>query len=165
MNFIERLHAETNNLQKKVNALKDFIATPKFDDLEEFHQGLLLAQQRHMVGYLNTLHIRLKYLDLPLIKMVCSHVDTCLPDYWRGHHLPYVQIPVWPGMTLEDIKGQLKSEIHQDSVSNGEEGEYDKYLQAVGDIESNSAEDYHFNEIDEDGDSVYAYFVFIEGGA
>lgn len=165
MNFIERLHKETNNLEKKVHALRNFISTPKFDDLEELHQGLLLAQQRHMVGYLNTLHLRLKHLDLPKPKMVCAHVDTCLQDYWGGHHLPYVQILVWPGMTLEDIKSQLKSEVYQEAVVNYEESEYEKYLQAIEDIESNSAEDSHFNEIeetDEDEDGVYAYFVFME---
>jgi hypothetical protein len=26
------------------------------------------------------------------------HADTCLPDYWSGHHLPHVQIPVFNGM-------------------------------------------------------------------
>lgn len=27
---------------------------------------------------------------MPKIKLECSHVDTCLPDYWSGHHLPHV---------------------------------------------------------------------------
>lgn len=33
-------------------------------------------------------------------KLECCHADTCLPDYWSGHHLPHVQIAVWRGMTL-----------------------------------------------------------------
>jgi hypothetical protein len=46
----------------------------------------------------------------------CCHVDTCLPDYWGGHHLPHVQIAVWPGMTMAQIKQAIRSELSQGAV-------------------------------------------------
>jgi hypothetical protein len=52
-----------------------------------------------------------------MIKFECCHVDTCLSDYWSGHHLPHVQIPVWPGMTLKQVKSALRSELSQGAVS------------------------------------------------
>lgn len=51
------------------------------------------------------------------MKYDCIHVDTCLPDYWGGHHLPHVQIPVWQGMTLKEIKQLLRSELSQGAVA------------------------------------------------
>lgn len=46
----------------------------------------------------------------------CIHADTCLPDYWGGHHLAHVQIPAIPGMTLADIKAALRDEVTQGAV-------------------------------------------------
>ena len=51
------------------------------------------------------------------MKLECTHTDTCLPDYWSGHHLPHVQIPVWPGMSLKDIKSLIRSEIAMGAVA------------------------------------------------
>ena len=51
-----------------------------------------------------------------MIKFECCHADTCLSDYWSGHHLPYVQIPVWRGMTLAQVKSALRSELSQGAV-------------------------------------------------
>ena len=41
----------------------------------------------------------------------CCHADTCLSDYWSGHHLPHVHIPVWRGMTLAQIKAAILAEL------------------------------------------------------
>lgn len=46
-----------------------------------------------------------------MIKFECCHADTCLPDYWSGHHLPHVQIPVYRGMTLAQVKSAIKNEL------------------------------------------------------
>lgn len=46
----------------------------------------------------------------------CCHADTCLSDYWSGHHLPHVQIPVWRGMSLAQIRAAIRSEISQGAV-------------------------------------------------
>lgn len=45
------------------------------------------------------------------VKFECCHVDTCLSGYWSGHHLPHVQIPVWRGMSLKQIKEEISNEL------------------------------------------------------
>jgi hypothetical protein len=52
-----------------------------------------------------------------MIKFECCHVDTCLSDYWSGHPLPHVQIPVWRGMTLKDVKNAIRSDLSQCAVT------------------------------------------------
>lgn len=44
------------------------------------------------------------------------HIDTCLSDFWAGHHLPHIQIPVWPGMSLRQIKQSMRDELRQGAV-------------------------------------------------
>lgn len=51
-----------------------------------------------------------------MIKFECCHAGTCLSDYWSGHHLPHVQIPVHRGMTLKDVKNAILSELSQGAV-------------------------------------------------
>lgn len=51
------------------------------------------------------------------MKMSCNHVDTCLPDYWSGHHLAHVQIPVTRRkMSLAEIRRAIRSELAQGAV-------------------------------------------------
>lgn len=50
------------------------------------------------------------------IILECVHADTCLPDYWPGHHLPHISVPVYNGMTLKALKQALKSELAQGCV-------------------------------------------------
>ena len=47
----------------------------------------------------------------------CIHADTCLPDYWGGHHLAHVQVPVWNGMSLVELKKALMSELNEGAVA------------------------------------------------
>lgn len=55
------------------------------------------------------------------MKLECAHADTCLPDYWSGHHLPHVQIPVYHGMTLKAIKESLRFELAQGAIAGSSE--------------------------------------------
>lgn len=51
------------------------------------------------------------------MKMTCAHADTCLPDYWGGHHLAHVQIPVTRRkMSLAEIRRAIRSELAQGAV-------------------------------------------------
>lgn len=50
------------------------------------------------------------------MKLECLHVDTCLSDYWSGHHLPHVQVPVWHGMSMKEIKQSILNELHHGYV-------------------------------------------------
>ena len=119
------------------------------------------------------------------MKLEIVHVDTCLPDYWQGHHKAHLQIAVWRGMSLRDIKSALRSEISQgaimgsDSIAEAlsscstcshEEQEriYRKAYAAINRIKPAKKGKRKFfldlEEVDEDDglDSVYAYFVFVE---
>jgi hypothetical protein len=50
------------------------------------------------------------------MKMNCSHVDTCLPDYWSGHHLPHVQIVAYNGMSFAAVRNAIRNELRQGAV-------------------------------------------------
>lgn len=112
----------------------------------------------------------------------CCHADTCLADYWSGHHLPHVQIPVWPGMTMAQIKQAIRSEIRQgavmgstddarllaaDMVDPGEERRADMLTRrayaAVARMKpAKKGQRRFFTDLEqtEDDESVYAFFVF-----
>ena len=61
--------------------------------------------------------MKIKGFKMSRIKFDCVHADTCLPDYWGGHHLPHVSIPVYKGMTLKEIKASILSEINQGAIA------------------------------------------------
>lgn len=113
----------------------------------------------------------------------CAHADTCLPDYWGGHHLPHIQIYVVPGMSLSDIKKALRSELSHGAVCGSNDAarvlswdvvEDEKYadkvtkaayaaIARIKPVKKNQKKFFTDIEQDENGDSsVYAYFVFRE---
>jgi len=106
------------------------------------------------------------------IKLECQYADTCLPDYWGGHHLAHVSIPAFP-MTLATLKKQLLSEVYDGVIMGSVEHEitaseewYQAAAKAISEIQRKDPKSrkYFFSDIDEpeDGcDSVYAYFVFV----
>jgi hypothetical protein len=40
-------------------------------------------------------------------------IDHCLPDYFRGHHLPVIQIGVYSNMTCGQVLKEILSEVNQ----------------------------------------------------
>ncbi len=123
-----------------------------------------------------------------MIKLECCHAGTCLSDYWSGHHLPHVQIPVYRGMTLAQVKSAIRSELSQgavmgstdnarllsaDMVRPDEEKQADQVTRAAyAAVNRMRLADKRkrklfmkLEEIDENDDcceSVYAFFVFVE---
>ena len=121
-----------------------------------------------------------------MIKFECCHADTCLSDYWSGHHLPHVQIPVYRDMTLAQVKSALHSEMNEYVSGAGElacafsydlstdkertEELHKAAHDAIDALElSDPTNDHCFmnlEEIDEDDDDcsdcTYAFFVFVE---
>lgn len=120
-----------------------------------------------------------------MLKFECCHADTCLPDYWSGHHLPHVQIPVYRGMTLAQVKSALHDELSNGYVAGSGElacaFDYDMITDkerteelhkaahdAIDAIELRDPENDHcFMDLEESTDddccdSVYAFFVFVE---
>ena len=104
----------------------------------------------------------------------CCHADTCFPDYWGGHHLAHIQVPVWNGMSLAELKKALMAELNEGAVAgSGYPGDHDEQWYAaaraaVQAIEAKTAAgaDNLFpllipqTEDDDDVPTVYAFFVF-----
>ena len=116
-----------------------------------------------------------------------AHVDTCLADYWSGHHLPHVQIAVWHGMTTRQLKQAIRDELRQgavmgstddarllsaDMVAPGEEKRAARltraaYAAVIRLKPAKKGARRLFTNLektpdDYDGESVYAFFVFVE---
>lgn len=64
-----------------------------------------------------------------------SHIDTCCSDYFRGHHLPVVQVLVDENTTYTDIKLQLLDTYT--ATGHIEKLDTEAYVQAVHDLFSN----------------------------
>lgn len=117
------------------------------------------------------------------IKLECCHADTCLPDYWSGHHLPHVQIPVFHGMSLKAIKRAIMDEIRRGCVMGSTEEamllscDYHKDEKRMDALTkaayaavrrmkpAKKGQRIFFKELEketEGEDTVYAFFVFVE---
>lgn len=56
------------------------------------------------------------------MKVSIVHADTCLSDYWPGHHRPHVQIPCTrPRMSLAEVRQLIRSEIAQGAVAGNDD--------------------------------------------
>lgn len=119
------------------------------------------------------------------MKMTCTHADTCLPDYWSGHHLAHVQIPVTRRkMSLAEIRRAIRSELRQGAVmGNSEDAQLlscdyvvdekraDALTRAayaavnrdvIGSRKGQRYADTGVTEFGYDEETVYMYFVFNE---
>lgn len=117
----------------------------------------------------------------------CVLADVCLSDYWGGHHLPHVQIPVYKGMTLKEIKEAIRQAIRWGEVMGSCDAAYLLAAEWVGPDNEKAAERItrqayaainrikpakkgqrkFFLDLEEQGEddcseSVYAFFVFVE---
>ena len=49
------------------------------------------------------------------MKVSIVHADTCLPDFWSGHHLPHVSIPAYP-QSFASVRRAIVNEIRMGAV-------------------------------------------------
>jgi hypothetical protein len=120
------------------------------------------------------------------LKLNCLHADTCLPDYWAGHHLPHVQVPVDNKMTIGQLRGAIRAELRQgavagstddarllsadmvrpDEVKRADALTRAAYAAVNRDVKMHkSGARFPFKDLpgtEDDDSSVYAYFVFKE---
>lgn len=118
------------------------------------------------------------------MKLELCHADTCLPDYWSGHHRAHVQIPVIPGMSGKDIREAIRSEISQGAVMGSDDiafllsadyvgadrdADADKVTRAVYAAinrmrPARKGQRRFFTDIEacDDAETVYAFFVIVE---
>lgn len=92
------------------------------------------------------------------------HADTCLPDYWGGHHLPHVQICVRP-MYLKEIKEAILAELSYGAIAGRYEDSEENYraLQNAAKRLKNAPgfRGKHFKDVSQEEDfPIYAFFVF-----
>ena len=108
----------------------------------------------------------------------CCHADTCLPDYWSGHHLPHVQVPVDSRTTFAELRRSLLSELAEGAVMGSDHMAYQialgmddeshrLYQSAKAAVRRlrplNKGARRAFPRLEretEDTDTVYAFFVF-----
>lgn len=99
-----------------------------------------------------------------------AHIDTCLSDYFGGHHLPHIQVEARRGMTAAQLRDALRIEIEQGAIGGDvpyevTESELFHYLalQAIDALEVLT--DPLFMDLplveDEDDESVYAFFALV----
>ena len=106
------------------------------------------------------------------MKLVILLADVCLSDYWSGHHLAHICIPVYKGMLGKDIRSALHSEVLQGAIAGSvdyqiteSEEWYNAAKDAINELELLKGEDgLYFEDLEESdedySESVYAYFVF-----
>ena len=51
------------------------------------------------------------------LKLKLGLADVCVADYWGGHHLPHVQIPVHKHTTADEVRAMLTHEVAMDAVA------------------------------------------------
>ena len=109
------------------------------------------------------------------------HVDTCLPDYWGGHHKAHICVPVWNGITFDQLKRSLHSEIAQGAVYGSDTiaellsigGDFSDEEISIADQAAHDAvdaitlsesanPDHLFANLDDDGETVYVYFLIVD---
>lgn len=51
------------------------------------------------------------------MKLTCVFVDVCHPDYWGGHHLPHVAVPVYREMAFITLRESILDELRAGAVA------------------------------------------------
>ncbi len=113
------------------------------------------------------------------MRLSCIHADTCPPDYWGGHHLPHVAVPVYPGMTIGELRDAIIGELRMGAVAGAdatpaETFENDAWMRAAcaavrRDVRMRKpGARFPFRDLPSDGDDgdcyspIHAYFVFVK---
>lgn len=104
------------------------------------------------------------------------HADTCLSDYWGGHHLPHVSVPVDGATTVKEVFDEIRSELNQGAIAGSLDWEvveseefHNACMQAVQELvelnvdilDKSAFPNLEFYGEDDDGPSVMAHFVFV----
>ena len=99
-----------------------------------------------------------------------SFVDACLPDYFRGHHLPVLQVPVGGATTRQQIADRLHSELNMGVIDyqlDKSDIDYADVHKAIDECvffdDLRKPDDIVFPDLDiySCDESVYAFFVVV----
>lgn len=98
------------------------------------------------------------------MRYTLAHADTCLPDYWSGHHLPHISVPVSRDMTAGALRDALRDEVNQgaiagaDAPADNDDAAHVAMLDAI--LALRILSEQPFADL-EDVEDVCAYFVFL----
>lgn len=110
------------------------------------------------------------------MKYTLACADTCLSDYWGGHHLPHVSVPVDGATTVKNLLDGVRSELNQGAVAGALDLEiveseefHTACMQAVQDLVEMNADlltkiafpNLEVLEGDDCCEPVMAFFVFV----
>ena len=107
------------------------------------------------------------------MKLKCSHVSTCLPDYWGGHAKAHISVPVYSGMKADELRKVLKKEVDPCGIAGADARFYDnepEHDAGCWDAAEKAIDELHIpdgplflglaSQCEDDDCSVYAYFIF-----
>lgn len=109
------------------------------------------------------------------MKLSCILADICNCDFWGGHHLPHVAVPVSRDTSISDLREAILGELRVGAVAGADATpettyENDAWFNAAceaveRDVQPRDPNVQHpFRDLDasdeDDMQSVYAYFVF-----
>jgi hypothetical protein len=102
-------------------------------------------------------------------------LDICHPEYFSGYHLPVFAIPMYDGVTFEDVAKQIETDINVDYTyyitKDGIKEKDEKLIhQFVNEYKSKGNEVFYKDEnecivedqITYDDDCPYAYFSIVD---
>lgn len=109
------------------------------------------------------------------MKYQLQHADTCLADFWSGHHLPHVSVPVDGATTVKEVLAGIRSELSQGAVAGSlgwkviESEEFRaacmQAVQELSEMNADTLDKPAFPDLevwdDDCLDSVMAFFVFV----
>lgn len=110
------------------------------------------------------------------MKYHLQHAGTCLSDYWGGHHLPHVSVPVDGTTTAKEALEGVRAELGQGAVAGSlsweviESEEFYaacmKAVQELQELNEDILDKPAFPTLEVQGDddcseSVMAFFVFV----
>ena len=104
------------------------------------------------------------------------HADTCLSCYWRGDSRAHLQVPVYRGMKVSDLRRALHNELNEGAVAGSDErtrddsgdiGDlwYKRAHAAINRLKTINRARTLFHDLEpysEDDETVYAFFVFVD---
>lgn len=94
------------------------------------------------------------------------YAATCLSDYWGGHHLPHISVPVSRDMTAGELRDALRGEVNQgaiagaDAPADNDAAAHAAMLDAISVLRILCERPFAALEDDDDED-VFAFFIFV----
>ncbi len=88
------------------------------------------------------------------MNITVSFYDCCLPDYFGGHHLPVLSVPVDGNITRKELYNGLISELNEGVIDYTFEYQFDKELPYEL-VKASLKDCLYFNDSAKDSDVIF----------